>query len=257
MPLVSCSGLRFLYGSGLSAVLALESIDLTIEEGEVLAVVGPSGCGKSTLLKCILGLIEPTGGSLKVAGEHPSEARRNGRFSTVFQDTCLLDWLSVRQNVLAPLRLESNRSRLNEAEARADSLLDLTGLREFSNFKPSSLSGGMKQRVSIARALISESDIVLLDEPLGALDILTRARLTIELALWLSNRQTTAVIVTHSVEEAVFLADRVAIMSSRPGRIVAVRDVPKWSAKEASLFELDDFLHTVSEYRHVLMEAWK
>lgn len=217
-------GLRFAGG-----VEALASIDLVVGEGEFVAIVGPSGCGKSTLLRLVAGLIRPTTGELFVDGMLPAEARRRTtEFSLVFQSPTLLPWRSVRRNVVLPLELRGGGGGGGRAEraARADVALELVGLAEFAGALPHELSGGMRMRAALARALVTRPRLLLLDEPFGALDDITRQRLNEELLGLRTRDAWTALLVTHHVAEAVFLSHRVVVMSARPGRIVADVAVP-------------------------------
>jgi NitT/TauT family transport system ATP-binding protein len=198
----------------------LDGVDLDIRPGEVVALIGPNGCGKSTLLRVLAGLIPPDGGSVAIDGDPvtgPDE-----RVGLVFQEPRLLAWRTAEQNVRFPMELAGWPA--SRQAARADDLLGLVGLREFAGAKPSTLSGGTRQRVSIARALALEPRVLLLDEPFSALDALTRERFNVELLRLWERTGTTIVVVTHSIPEAVFVADRVVVMSPRPARIVA--DIP-------------------------------
>jgi NitT/TauT family transport system ATP-binding protein len=195
----------------------LDAIDLAIRPGEVIALIGPNGCGKSTLLRVLAGLIRPDGGGVAIDGDPvtgPDE-----RVGLVFQEPRLLAWRTAEQNVRFPMELAGWPGE--RQERRAADLLSLVGLREFAAAKPSTLSGGTRQRVSIARALALEPRVLLLDEPFSALDALTRERFNVELLRLWERTGTTIVLVTHSIPEAVFLADRVIVMSPRPARIVA------------------------------------
>jgi NitT/TauT family transport system ATP-binding protein len=195
----------------------LDDIDLTIRPGEVLALIGPNGCGKSTLLRVLAGLIPPDAGSVTIDGDPvtgPDE-----RVGLVFQEPRLLAWRTAEQNVRFPLELAGWSEE--RQERRAEDLLALVGLREFAAAKPSTLSGGTRQRVSIARALALEPRVLLLDEPFSALDALTRERFNVELLRLWERTGTTIVLVTHSIPEAVFLADRVIVMSPRPAGVAA------------------------------------
>ncbi len=208
---------------GATPVTALQDIDLTVAAGEFVSLIGPSGCGKSTLLRLVADLLSPTSGDLEVAGGTAHDARLRRAYGMVFQAATLLEWRRVRQNVELPLEVMGlDRAR---RRARAEEMLDLVGLADFAEHYPWQLSGGMQQRVAIARALAFEPSILLMDEPFGALDEMTRERMQAEvLRLW-RETGTTVVFVTHSIPEAVFLSTRVVVMSPRPGRIAEVVDV--------------------------------
>jgi NitT/TauT family transport system ATP-binding protein len=215
-PAVTVAGLRidFPLVQG-RTVTALGPIDLAVEAGSFVAIVGPSGCGKSTLLRAVAGLTQPTAGSVRVADAAPSTLIAQHQLGIAFQDHALLPWLTVRENIALPFHLAQRRVDA----ARIEELIALVGLEEFAAAQPRQLSGGMRQRVAIARALVLHPRILLLDEPFGALDAVTRRQLNIELQrIWWDQRITT-ILVTHSIDEAVFLADRVIVMSPRPGRI--------------------------------------
>ncbi len=198
-------------------VEALSSVDLSIKKGEFIALLGPSGCGKSSLLRILCGLTEPTSGELDYQGRPAGEASR--LVGLVPQAATLLPWLKVVDNVLLPARILGLPKEA--ARERAMELLEMTGLAGFENKYPRQLSGGMQQRVSIARALLHDPDLLLMDEPFAALDALTRERMSDELqAIWMATGKT-VVFVTHSISEAVFLADRILVMSRRPGRIIS------------------------------------
>jgi ABC-type nitrate/sulfonate/bicarbonate transport system ATPase subunit len=211
---------KLYYPAKQEPVEALRPVQLDIEPGAFVAIIGPSGCGKSTLLNLMAGFEKPTAGSLYAGDQRivdPDPDR-----GMVFQQYALFPWLTVRENVAFGLRLAG--VDLDERNARADEYLDLVGLKDFAQAMPSALSGGMKQRAALARAFCTDSSIILMDEPFGALDALTRGFLQQELLrIWQDNRKT-VVLVTHSVEEALFLANRVIVMTHRPGRIK--RDEP-------------------------------
>ncbi len=203
---------------GSSEVRALENVDLRVGDGEFVAVLGPSGCGKSTLMRLVAGLVPVTTGSISVDGRRVDGPHTD--LGIVFQAATLLDWRSVLGNVLLQLELRGLDPKAHEA--RAIALLRAVGLGDFTNAYPRELSGGMKQRASIVRALVHDPKILLMDEPFGALDALTREQMRIDLEeLWLHSRKT-VMFITHSIDEAVLLADRVIVMSPRPGRIERV-----------------------------------
>jgi ABC-type nitrate/sulfonate/bicarbonate transport system, ATPase component len=208
-----------------NGTVAVQDVNLSIREGEFLCFVGPSGCGKSTIFKMITGLSGPTGGSLEVMGTSPKQARKQSDTAFVFQDHTLLPWSSIIDNVALPLALRgvSRRERKEEAE-RA---LELVGLKDYTKAMPRQLSGGMKMRASIARALVSRPKLLLMDEPFGALDEITRQTLQLELLdIWNRNKEMTVLFVTHNVFEAVFLSTRIVVMTPRPGKVAAMIDVP-------------------------------
>ena len=200
---------------------AVRGLSIQVSPGEFVALLGPSGCGKSTVLRMVAGLETPTDGTLEVDGRSPGELANAHRLGVAFQDNALLPWASVRNNVALPFRL----ARRPVDHARVDELIATVGLEGFENARPRHLSGGMKQRVSIARAIALEPDVLLLDEPFGALDAVTRRRLNMELQrIWMEDPVTT-VLVTHDVSEALLLADRVIVLSDRPGRVRRVMEV--------------------------------
>ena len=211
------------FGSGADQTEALDPIDLEIEKGAFVSLIGPSGCGKSTLLRLIGDLTQPTAGAIEVNGKSAHAARLDRDYGIVFQSPVLFDWRTVQRNVELPLEVSSI-----DKQARADRARSMLALVELSGFErryPWQLSGGMQQRVAIARALSFEPAILLMDEPFGALDEMTRERLNLELlGIW-RQTGTTIVFVTHSIPEAVFLSTRVVVMSARPGHIVDVIDV--------------------------------
>ncbi len=217
----------------------LRSIDLNLPPGGFTAVIGPSGCGKSTLLRIISGLQFPDGGQVSLAGSSPEQLRRRGMIGLSFQDSALLPWRTVSENIALPLQVL--RRKLARERARISALVDLVGLSGFESAKPAQLSGGMRQRVAIARALVTEPTLLLLDEPFASLDLILRRRMNLELQqIWLKNRPTT-LLVTHGIDEAVFLADQVVVMSARPGRIADVMDVPFERPRRSDLFTAPAF----------------
>jgi NitT/TauT family transport system ATP-binding protein len=226
MTAVVVSGARRVFDGG---TVALADVDLTVGEGELVSLIGPSGCGKSTLLRLIADLDAPTSGSVSVFGKTAKRARKDQDYGIAFQQAGLLPWRSVRANVELPMQLRGGgRDRADRAQraARATELLALVGLADFADHRPHQLSGGMQQRVAIARALARSPRLLLMDEPFGALDEMTRERLQDELLRVRATTGAAVVFVTHSIAEAVYLSDRVVVMSPRPGRVVATLDVP-------------------------------
>jgi NitT/TauT family transport system ATP-binding protein len=207
--------IRHVYRSRQGDLLALDGVGLTVAEGEFVAIVGPSGCGKSTLLRILGGLLMPTEGRVRLDGEPPASRRRQVGY--VFQKVSLMPWRTALGNVTLPLAVAGTSKA--KAEQRARDLLTLVGLEEFEGAFPRALSGGMAQRVALARALVGEPDVLLLDEPFGSLDAMSRERMNVELLRVWRARKVTAVMVTHDLQEAIFVADRVLVMSPRPGRI--------------------------------------
>jgi NitT/TauT family transport system ATP-binding protein len=205
------------YHSGQGDLVALEDVSLEVRGGEFVAIVGPSGCGKSTLLRILGGLLAPASGTVLLDGQPLTSPKRQVAY--VFQNVNLLPWRTVLRNVLLPLEVAGTPG--DEALSRAESIVSLVGLRGFADLYPRELSGGMAQRVAIARALVAQPELLLLDEPFGALDALSREQMNLELLRIWRARRVTAVMVTHDLQEAIFLADRVLVMSSRPGRIRA------------------------------------
>jgi len=203
------------------AVRAVEPLTFDIADGEFIAVVGPSGCGKTTLLHMMAGLVAPTEGKILIAGAPVTGPRPD--VGVAFQDSVLLPWRNVMQNVMLPSAVRKVDLKL--MEQRAQSLLKLVGIEGFDQKYPSELSGGMQQRVAIARSLLLDPKVLLLDEPFGALDAMTREHMNVELQKIWSAARKTVLLITHGIDEAVFLADRVLVMSSRPGRIVRIHEI--------------------------------
>jgi NitT/TauT family transport system ATP-binding protein len=231
-------------------VTALQDIDLAVARGEFISLIGPSGCGKSTLLRVIGDLVEPTAGSVTVNGKRARQARNDGDYGIVFQDSVLFDWRTVARNIALPLEMLGwNRAR---RQARVREMLALVELGGFADHHPWQLSGGMQQRVSIARALAFEPPLLLMDEPFGALDEMTRERLNLELLSIWQKLGSTIVFVTHSISEAVFLSARVIVMSPRPGRIAGEIEVDLPYPRTVETHEDPRFFELVTQVRELL-----
>jgi NitT/TauT family transport system ATP-binding protein len=248
MSVVSLKGVSKEFGKG--GVTALQGIDLEIGEREFISLIGPSGCGKSTLLRIVGDLIQPTEGGVVVNGKSAAQARNDRDYGIVFQDAVLFDWRTVAKNIGLPLEM-LGWDRRRRAE-RVRELLRLVELDGFESHHPWQLSGGMQQRVSIARALSFSPPLLLMDEPFGALDEMTRERLNIELLRIWEALGSTIVFVTHSISEAVFLSTRVVVMSPRPGRITDVVDIDLPQPRSAETREQPRFFELVADVRHRL-----
>ena len=227
---IICTGLAKTHPGGIEAVAP---IDLRLMAGQTTALIGPSGCGKSTLLRLIAGLDQPDAGQVSILGMTPEQARRRAAISVAFQDPSLLPWLTVRGNLGLARRL----ARQRPDPVRTLRLIELVGLAGFADTRPAALSGGMRQRAAIARALVTQPQVLLLDEPFGAVDELTRRQLARDLPPLWQEAGTTTLLVTHSIAEAVTLSDRIIVLSSRPARIVADIDVPLPRPRPADLAE--------------------
>jgi NitT/TauT family transport system ATP-binding protein len=247
---VQVAGVTKRFGTGPDSTTALDGIDMEIGRGEFVSLIGPSGCGKSTLLRLIGDLTRPTDGRVSVNGKPAHEARLAREYGIVFQAPVLFEWRSVEDNVRLPLELV--RVDREERARRAKTMLELVDLGDFSRHYPHQLSGGMQQRVAIARALAVEPAILLMDEPFGALDEMTRERMNSEvLRIW-QQTGTTVVFVTHSIPEAVFLSTRVVVMSARPGRITRVIEVDLPQPRNEETREEPRYFELVTEVREAL-----
>ena len=245
---VSLRGVSKEFGRG--GVIALESIDLDVRPGEFVSLIGPSGCGKSTLLRIVGDLIQPTSGGVAVNGKPPRRAREDRDYGIVFQDAVLFDWRTVEKNIALPLEMTGwSRERRRE---RVRELLDLVELSGFEKHYPWQLSGGMQQRVSIARALSFSPALLLMDEPFGALDEMTRERMNLELLQIWEQTGSTVIFVTHSIAEAVFLSTRVVVMSPRPGRITGLVDVDLPRPRGNETRELARYAELIRDVRRLL-----
>ena len=245
---VSVSGVTKTFPRG--NVMALQDIDLALTHGEFVSLIGPSGCGKSTLLRVIGDLIEPSAGSVTVNGKPARRARIDREYGIVFQDAVLFDWRTVAKNIALPLEMLGwDRDRRKE---RVEEMLDLVELGSFADHHPWQLSGGMQQRVSIARALSFEPALLLMDEPFGALDEMTRERLNLELLSIWETLGSTVIFVTHSISEAVFLSTKVVVMSPRPGRIAGTIDVDLPRPRGVETREDPHYFELVTAVRELL-----
>jgi len=248
MSVVSINGMTKTFPKG--NVTALQEIDLQIEPGEFVSLIGPSGCGKSTLLRVIGDLIPPTAGTVEVNSKDAHQARLDHDYGIVFQDSVLFDWRTVAKNVALPLEMLGwDRAKRKE---RVEEMLRLVELQGFGDHHPWQLSGGMQMRVAIARALAFEPPLLLMDEPFGALDEMTRERLNIELLQIWRRMESTVVFVTHSISEAVFLSTRVVVMSPRPGRIAGIVDIDLAQPRSADTREDPRYFEHVTAVRELL-----
>jgi NitT/TauT family transport system ATP-binding protein len=231
-------------------VTALENIELEVAPREFVSLIGPSGCGKSTLLRVIGDLVAPTSGSVSVNGKTARQARNDGDYGIVFQEAVLYDWRTIAKNIALPLEMLGwSRQRRRERVAEMLDLVELTG---FADHHPWQLSGGMQQRVAIARALSFEPSLLLMDEPFGALDEMTRERLNLELLSIWEQTGNSVVFVTHSISEAVFLSSRVVVMSPRPGRIAGTVDIDLPYPRTVETREAPRFFELVTQVRELL-----
>jgi len=231
---ISLAAVRKTFHGRGKTVEALRDITLDCPPGSFTALIGPSGCGKSTVLRIALGLESPDGGAVRIAGKEPAMATKSGITGVVFQDAALLPWRTVKRNVEVPLEVLGRRRA--DHRARVEAMIALVGLAGFENALPGELSGGMRQRVAIARALVTQPQVLFMDEPFGALDQILRRQMNVELQRIWSETGSTAILVTHGIDEAVFLADRVAVMHGGPGRIVETIDVPFARPRGPGLF---------------------
>jgi NitT/TauT family transport system ATP-binding protein len=243
-PVLAAEGIYKTFPSRDGEVRALRDVSLTVSEGEFVSLVGPSGCGKSTLLRILGGLLEPDNGAVHIDGQTLTQPRREIGF--VFQDPTLMPWRTVLKNVTLPLEVQGKNG--DDHRSRAMELLGLVGLLGFEGLYPYELSGGMQQRVAIARALVYEPSILLMDEPFGSLDAITRNQMNVELLrIWRATGKT-ILMVTHTIQEAIFLADRVLIMSPRPGHIQSRLEVGLPRPRDTDIYVNEDFSRL---YHHV------
>ncbi len=251
---VAINGASMVFNPGSVGQLeALRDIDLDIAAGDFVSLIGPSGCGKSTLLRLIANLLAPTAGDVLVNGKSAAQARVDQDYGMAFQQSGLFDWRSVRKNIELPLELKG-WDKKRRAERSAE-MLELVQLSEFGDHRPWELSGGMQQRIAIARALASHPPLLLMDEPFGALDEMTREHMQSELLRICAAADTTVVFVTHSIPEAVYLSNRVVVMSPRPGQITDVVDVDLGVARDDDTREDETFYKKITEVREALRGA--
>lgn len=250
-PLVSIANVQKTYFTRQAPVQAVASASVNVARGEFVSLLGPSGCGKSTLLMMIAGLEQPTGGSILLGGSPVKEPRRE--IGVIFQDATLLPWKSALENVLFPARIL--KLPIQVYRERALELLAMVGLAGFEHKKPSQLSGGMRQRVAICRALIHDPDILLMDEPFSALDAITRDQMNVALSEILETYKKTVIFVTHSIREAAFLSDRVVVMGGRPSTIVLDEKMPFERPRRFEIEETPEFARVCRKLRLTIEEA--
>ncbi|MGM9320355.1 ABC transporter ATP-binding protein [Deinococcus aquaticus] len=251
-PIVSIRDLQKVFPVPGGQTVALQDANLSIQKGEFISLIGPSGCGKTTLLRLMADLEQPTGGELLIAGRTADEARRERQYGYVFQAPALMEWRTVLRNVLLPLEVMNVPG---DRLARAREMLKLVGLEKFERNYPWQLSGGMQQRVSIARALAFDPPLLFMDEPFGALDEITREHLNLELLrLWRETGKT-VIFVTHSIPEAVFLSTRVVVMTARPGRIEGIVDIDLPHPRSDDTREDPRFFTHATEIRELLKKG--
>lgn len=261
-PVVDLADVTVRYGDGARATVALDHTDLRIDEGDFVALVGPSGCGKSTILKLVAGLLGPTSGGVIVGGREVGAVGTHSiRIGLAFQNPTMLPWLTIRENIMIPLKIvrpfrdEYRKKKNGEFAERAEALLAQVGLKGFGDKRPWQLSGGMLQRASLCRALIHEPKLLLLDEPFGALDQFTREELWETMQqLWIAQRPT-VLLVTHDLRESAYLANRICVMSARPGRILEDREVPFARPRTLELSYAPEFASLVQQLRMRIAKA--
>jgi NitT/TauT family transport system ATP-binding protein len=253
VPVISARNLDLVFQTGDGSVQALSDISLDIGKGEFVSLIGPSGCGKTTLLRVIADLEKPTAGEISVNGTTPEKARLDGAYGYVFQQAALFPWRTIARNVALPLEIMGLTAE--ERRRRIERNLDLVNLTGFEKKFPWQLSGGMQQRASIARALAVEPDMLLMDEPFGALDEIVRDHLNAELLKLWATTQKTIVFVTHSIPEAVYLSTRIVVMSPRPGRIHKIIDCDLGADRPLEIRESPEFLRIAHQVREGLRQG--
>jgi NitT/TauT family transport system ATP-binding protein len=243
MSFVAVDNVSYIY-PGAQPVEALTNVNFEVQENEFISIIGPSGCGKSTFLRLVADLLPLGSGQITIAGGSNSLARRKRQIGFVFQEPALMPWRSSSKNVQLPLEI---LKRDNDGRSVARSLLQLVGLEDFSSKRPDELSGGMKQRISIARALTYDPPLLLMDEPFGALDQITRDEMNLELLKIWEQKRSTVIFVTHSIAEAIYLSDRVVVLSPRPGTIVDIVSVPLERPRTAAVKRTREFFQTETQ----------
>jgi NitT/TauT family transport system ATP-binding protein len=249
-PAITCRNVSVRFFTDRRSVTALAGIDLDVHRGELLTLLGPSGCGKSTLLRAVADLVTPSKGEIRVLGNSAETARRQRAIGFVFQDAALLPWRTALQNVTLPLEVADGAR--HKGKATPSELLELVGLKGWEHSYPHELSGGMRQRVSIARALVSDPKVLLMDEPFGALDEITRDRLNEELRRVWREIGTTILFVTHSIYEAAYLGQRVLMLAANPGRVKEIVPVRLPETRTLDIRETPEFVELAAYLRRVL-----
>jgi len=255
---IKVAGLTKIFGDGDTAVTAIANADLALEPGEFVSLLGPSGCGKTTLLRIIAGLETPTEGGVEVRGQSVWNGKTRSPKATrpvsmMFQEPRLFPWFNVLDNVALPLRVAKVDAKTRRE--RAARICETVGLKDFLYHRPTALSGGMRQRASLARALVTDPQVLLLDEPFGALDAMTRDALNLELMQVCARAKVTTMLVTHSISEAAFLSDRVVVLAPRPARITDIVDMPFDRPRDLDLQQSTQFQSMVGRLRRALSEG--
>ncbi|MDM5281233.1 ABC transporter ATP-binding protein [Paenibacillus silvae] len=246
--LIDVDHVSVVFGSGSQQVTALSDVTFHVHSNEFVSLLGPSGCGKSTLLRLVADLLQPTTGSIRLAGQEPKRARMQRQFGIVFQTPALFDWRTVRHNVELPMELLGTPRK--ECRRISGELLEMVGLTRFADHYPWQLSGGMQQRVSIARALALDPPLLLMDEPFSALDEFTKEKLQLELLEIKRSTGKTFLFVTHSIPEAIFLSDRIIVLSAHPGQVHSIHDVHLPAERQSELRETEAFYQMITTIRN-------
>jgi NitT/TauT family transport system ATP-binding protein len=252
---ISVSGVAVDYGKGPARIRVLSGIDLSVPKGGFVSLIGPSGCGKSTLLKLLAGLLEPSEGEVRIAGLSAKQAARDRRIGLVFQDATLMPWKTAIENIRSLMRVADKRRPGPEINARADEMLRLVGLEHARGRYPAQLSGGMRQRVAIARALALDPEVLMMDEPFGALDAITREEMSFFLLDIWQRTGKTIVFVTHSIDEAVFLSSEVHVMARNPARIIETMAIPLGYPRNDESFAANEFGQATARLRRLLRDG--